>query len=122
VPQVVFTDPEVAAVGMSADEARKHGLDVRVVDYDIAKVAGAGLYADGYEGCARMVVDKTRNVVVGMTLVGPAVGEMIHAATIAVTGEVPIDRLWHAVPSFPTISEVWLRLLEALDEEIICPT
>jgi pyruvate/2-oxoglutarate dehydrogenase complex dihydrolipoamide dehydrogenase (E3) component len=97
-------------------------LDVRVVDYDIAKVAGAGLYADGYEGCARMVVDKTRNVVVGMTLVGPAVGEMIHAATIAVTGEVPIDRLWHAVPSFPTISEVWLRLLEALDAEIICPT
>jgi pyruvate/2-oxoglutarate dehydrogenase complex dihydrolipoamide dehydrogenase (E3) component len=58
VPQVVFTDPEVAAVGMSADEARKHGLDLRVVDYDIAKVAGAGLYADGYEGCARMVVDK----------------------------------------------------------------
>jgi hypothetical protein len=60
-------------------------------------------------------------VVVGMTLVGPAVGEMIHAATMAVAGEVPIDRLWHAVPSFPTISEVWLRLLEALNAEIICP-
>jgi dihydrolipoamide dehydrogenase len=122
VPQVVFTDPEVAAVGLSADQARKRGLDVRVVDYDIGNVAGATLYADGYEGCARMVVDNARNVVVGVTLVGPAVGEMIHAATIAVAGAVPIDRLRHAVPAFPTISEVWLRLLEALDEQLICPT
>ena len=100
-PQVIFTDPEVAAAGMSADQAREGGLNVRVLDYDIGKVAGAGLYADDYEGCARMVVDNARNVVVGMTLVGPAVGEMIHAATIAVAGEVPIDRLWHAVPAFP---------------------
>ncbi len=69
-----------------------------------------------------MVVDNARNVVAGMTLVGPAVGEMIHAATIAVAGEVPIDRLWHAVPAFPTISEVWLRLLEALEAELIHPT
>jgi dihydrolipoamide dehydrogenase len=122
VPQVVFTDPEVAAVGLSTDEAWQRGLDVRLVDYDIGKIAGAGLYADDYEGCARMVVDTGRNVIVGVTLVGPAVGEMIHAATIAVVGEVPIDRLRHAVPSFPTISEVWLRLLEALDEELICPT
>ena len=122
VPQVIFTDPEVAAVGMSADQAREGGLDVRVLDYDIGKVAGAWLYTDGYEGYARMVVDNARNVVVGMTLVGPAVGEMIHATTIAVAGEVPIDRLWHAVPAFPTISEVWLRLLEALEAELICPT
>ena len=40
-------------------------------------------------------------------------GELIHAATVAVAGEVPLDRLWHAVPSYPTMSEVWLRLLEA---------
>lgn len=38
--------------------------------------------------------------------------DMLHAATIAVVGEVTLDRLWHAVPSFPTMSEVWLRLLE----------
>jgi dihydrolipoamide dehydrogenase len=95
---------------------------VRVLDYDIGNVAGAWLHADGYEGCARMVVDSARKLVVGMTLVGPAVGEMIHAATIAVTGEVPIDRPWHAVPAFPTISEVWLRLLEALEAELIRPT
>jgi len=112
VPQVVFTDPEIAAVGLSEAEARTRGLRVRAVDYDIGHVAGARLHADGYRGRARMVVDEDRRVVVGLTLVGPAVGEMIHAGTIAVVGEVPLDRLWHAVPSYPTISEIWLRLLE----------
>jgi len=76
-------------------------------------VSGASLFADGYKGHARMVVDEDRGVIVGMTLVGMGVGEMIHAATIAVAGQVPLPRLWHAVPSFPTMSEVWLRLLEA---------
>jgi dihydrolipoamide dehydrogenase len=82
------------------------------VDYDIGAVAGARLFADGYAGQARMVVDEDRRVVVGATLAGPGVGEMIHAATIAVVGQVPLDLLWHAVPSYPTVSEVWLRLLE----------
>ena len=64
-------------------------------------------------GHARMVVDEDRRVIVGMTLVGMGVGELIHAASIAVAGQVPLDRLWHAVPSYPTMSEIWLRLLEA---------
>ena len=59
-----------------------------------------------------MVVDEDRKVLVGMTFAGPGVSELLHAATIAITGEVPLERLWHAVPSYPTISEVWLRLLE----------
>ncbi|MGH3245069.1 MAG: dihydrolipoyl dehydrogenase family protein [Trebonia sp.] len=113
VPQVVFTLPEVAAVGLTAEQATASGLRVRVVEYEIGNVAGASLFADGYQGHAQMVVDEDRRVIVGLTLAGPGVGEMIHAATIAVVGEVPLDRLWHAVPSYPTISEVWLRLLEA---------
>ncbi len=113
VPQVIFTVPEVAAVGLSLAEAQAARPNVREVDCDIATVAGAKLFADGYTGRARMVVDEDRKVILGVTLVGPGVGEMIHAATIAVTGQVPLDRLWHAVPSYPTISEVWLRLLEA---------
>ena len=112
VPQVVFTVPEVAAVGLTPPEADRAGLRTRVVEYEIGKVAGAGLYADGYTGHAQLVVDEQRHVIVGMTLAGPGTGEMIHAATIAVAGEVPLDRLWHAVPSYPTVSEVWLRLLE----------
>ena len=83
------------------------------MDYEIGNVAGAGVRQDGYQGTARMVVDEKRQVVLGVTLVGPDVGEMLHAATVAVVGQVPIGRLWHAVPSYPTVSEVWLRLLEA---------
>ncbi|WP_393101468.1 dihydrolipoyl dehydrogenase family protein [Streptomyces sp. LN325] len=113
VPQVVFTDPEAAAVGLSLAEAESAGLPVRAVDVDMSSVAGAGLYADGYRGKARMVVDTNREIVVGLTLVGPGVGELIHSATVAIAGEVPVSRLWHAVPSYPTVSEVWLRLLEA---------
>ena len=84
-----------------------------MVDYEIGQVAGAALYGDDYAGRARMVVDEARGVIVGMTLVGSGVGELLHAATIAVVGEVPLGRLWHAVPAYPTMSELWLRLLEA---------
>jgi dihydrolipoamide dehydrogenase len=113
VPQVVFTIPEVAAVGLTRQQAESAGRAVRVVEYEISNVAGAKLFADGYTGHAQMVVDEQRKTIVGVTLAGPGVGEMIHAATVAVAGEVPLDRLWHAVPSYPTMSEVWLRLLEA---------
>jgi pyruvate/2-oxoglutarate dehydrogenase complex dihydrolipoamide dehydrogenase (E3) component len=114
VPQVFFTDPEAAAVGLSAHEAEQAGHRVHVVDIDIGDVVkGAQLYADGYTGRARMVVDADRGYLLGVTFVGPGVSELLHSATIAVAGQVPVDRLWHAVPCFPTISEVWLRLLEA---------
>ncbi|MDQ3104845.1 MAG: NAD(P)/FAD-dependent oxidoreductase [Actinomycetota bacterium] len=112
VPQVVFSDPPAGSVGRTLQQAREAGLRVRGVDYDLGSVAGASLYADGYQGWARIVVDEDRRVVVGATFVGPGVAELVHAATVAVVGEVPVDRLWHAVPSYPTISEVWLKLLE----------
>ncbi|MFE0192725.1 dihydrolipoyl dehydrogenase family protein [Streptomyces sp. NPDC058989] len=113
VPQVVFSDPEAASVGLTAAAAERAGHRIRVVDQDLAAVAGASLYADGYRGRARMVVDLDREVLLGATFVGPGVGELLHSATVAVAGEVPLERLWHAVPAYPTISEVWLRLLEA---------
>jgi len=77
------------------------------------QMAAAALFVDGYTGHAKLVIDPGRRVLLGATFVGPGAGEMLHAATIAVVGEVSVDRLWHAVPSFPTVSEVWLRLLEA---------
>ncbi|MEJ8662114.1 MULTISPECIES: NAD(P)/FAD-dependent oxidoreductase [Streptomyces] len=112
VPQVIFTDPEVAAVGLTTREAERTGRRVKVVDYDIGGVAGAFQYAKGYRGKARMLVDLDRGTVAGVTFVGPGVAELLHSATIAVTTEAPVERLWHAVPAFPTISEVWLRLME----------
>ncbi len=112
VPQVIFTDPEVAAVGHTEASARAAGLSIRVIDYDLYWIAGASEIADDYQGRARAVVDEERRVIVGATFVGQDVGELLHAATIAIVGEVPLERLWHAVPSYPTISEVWLRWLE----------
>lgn len=108
VPQVVFTDPEVTSVGLTEPV---EGAPHRVVELDIA-VAGSSLHADGYAGKARIVVDTEREVLVGATFVGQDVAELLHSATVAIVGEVPLGRLWHAVPSFPTISEIWLRLLE----------
>ena len=113
VPQVVFTEPEVAAVGHTEASARAAGIRIRVLDYDMSWVAGASTHADHYRGQARAIVDEERRVLIGATFVGPDVAEMLHAASIAIVGEVPIDRLWHAVPSYPTLSEVWLRWLEA---------
>jgi pyruvate/2-oxoglutarate dehydrogenase complex dihydrolipoamide dehydrogenase (E3) component len=82
------------------------------VEYDMGAVIGAKLQAEGYTGWAKLVVDEDRRVLLGATFVGPAVVDLLHSATIAVTAEVPLDRLWHAVPAFPTVSEIWLRLLE----------
>jgi pyruvate/2-oxoglutarate dehydrogenase complex dihydrolipoamide dehydrogenase (E3) component len=113
VPQVTFTDPEVASVGLTEAAARKAGKNIRVLDYDLSWVAGASAYADHYRGQARAIVDDDRGVLIGATFVGPEVAELLHSATVAIVGEVPIDRLWHAVPPYPTVSEVWLRWLEA---------
>lgn len=114
VPQVFFTDPEAASVGLTAAAAAELGRPVKVVDVDMGKaVPGANFYADGYTGQARMIVDLDGGRLVGVTFVGPGVAELLHSATIAVAGQLSVDRLWHAVPCFPTISEVWLRLLEA---------
>jgi pyruvate/2-oxoglutarate dehydrogenase complex dihydrolipoamide dehydrogenase (E3) component len=111
-PSVVFTDPQVGAVGITAAQAAEQGLPHRVVEYPIGNVAGASVFADGYTGTAIAVVDTEREVLLGVTFIGPGVAELLHSATIAIVGEVPLARLWHAVPSYPTISEVWLRLLE----------
>jgi pyruvate/2-oxoglutarate dehydrogenase complex dihydrolipoamide dehydrogenase (E3) component len=112
VPQVVFTDPQVCQVGLTEAQARDRGLPVRAVEYDVGAVSGAALTAEGYRGRAKLVVDEARRIVVGASFVGPDLAELLHSATIAVVGEVPLDLLWHAVPSFPTVSEIWLRLLE----------
>ena len=113
VPNIVYGDPEVAAVGLTAAQAEQAGVDVRLAEVEFSSVSGAGILADGYEGRARLVIDGARDIVVGATFVGQDTAELVHAATVAIVGEVPVDRLWHAVPAFPTMSEVWLRLLES---------
>ena len=114
VPQVVFTDPQIASVGLTEKAARERGLEVWTAEHDLAAIAGAALVSDDPRGWAKLVVDADRAVVLGATFVGPDVAELLHSATVAVVGEVTLDRLWHAVPAYPTVSEVWLRLLEQL--------
>jgi pyruvate/2-oxoglutarate dehydrogenase complex dihydrolipoamide dehydrogenase (E3) component len=113
VPRVTFTDPQVCAVGLTEAQARDKGLEVTVVRYGTGDVPGAYTLGNGVRGTSQLVVDDARRVVVGATFTGPGLQELLHSATVAVVAEVPVDRLWHAVPSFPTVSEVWLHLLEA---------
>jgi dihydrolipoamide dehydrogenase len=112
-PRVIFTDPQVGAVGLTLEAAREKGIRVRSVDVDTGGNAGGSFVGKGAAGTARIVVDEDRRVVVGATITGPEVAEALHAATIAVIGELALDDLWHAVPAFPTRSELWLRLLES---------
>jgi len=112
-PRVIFTEPQVAAVGHTLASAEEAGLNVRAVDTPTEGSAGGSFVGHGAPGTARIVVDEDRRVIVGATFTGVEVAESLHAATIAVIGEVPLERLWHAVPCFPTRSELWLHLLEA---------
>jgi pyruvate/2-oxoglutarate dehydrogenase complex dihydrolipoamide dehydrogenase (E3) component len=112
IPRVTFTDPQVGAVGFTEAQARERGVRVRTVSCDTGGVAGAYTRGNGIHGTSFLVIDEDRKVIVGATFTGPDVQELVHGATIAVVAEVPLERLWHAVPSFPTVSEVWLRLLE----------
>jgi dihydrolipoamide dehydrogenase len=112
-PRVTFTDPQVAAVGFTLAAAEQAGIAARAVDVETGGNAGGSFVGRGAAGTARMIVDEQRRVLVGFTVSGVEVAEMLHAATIAVTSEITLDELWHAVPSFPTRNELWLRLLEA---------
>jgi dihydrolipoamide dehydrogenase len=99
-------------VGLTEKDAKRLGLNTYSVDSEMGIVVGAQLHTDGYVGHARLVIDEDKHIIVGATFIGPQVSELLYSATIAVVGQVPIDRLWHAVPCFPTVSEVWLQLLE----------
>ena len=111
-PRVTFTDPQVAAVGHTLASAQEAGIDARAVDVPTGGNAGGSFVGHGAPGTARIVVDEDRRVIVGATFTGAEIAEALHAATIAVIGEVSLDDLWHAVPCFPTRSELWLKLLE----------
>jgi len=113
IPQVLFTHPQAASVGLTLERARRNGLRARATKVPFSSAAGTQLMGKGLKGEAQLVIDEEREVLVGATFIGPFAGELLHGATIAVVGEVPLSTLWHAVPSFPTVSEVWLRLLEA---------
>jgi dihydrolipoamide dehydrogenase len=111
-PRVVYTEPQIAAVGRTLEQALQEGVPARAVDADPGQTPGASFVGKGGRSGARIVVDDEREVIVGATIVGPDVAESLHAATVAIVAEVPLRRLIHAIPAFPTRSEVWLKLLD----------
>lgn len=112
-PRVTFTDPQVAAVGKTLREAREAGLRVRTVDVPTDDTAGASFQGRETGGTSRLVVDEERELIVGATFTGFETADLLHAATIAIVGEIPLSQLRHAVPAYPSRSEIWLKLLEA---------
>lgn len=109
-PRVVFTEPQVAAVGHTSDTAAEAGIEVDIVETSTSGNAGGSFYGRNAKGTTRWLVDRERDVVIGCTITGAEVADFLHAATIAIVGEIPLARLRHAVPSFPTRSEIWLGL------------
>jgi len=116
-PRVTFTDPQVAAVGITETGARQSGIEYEIVEVPTSATAGASFYGKGTDGTCRLIIDTTDGTIKGATFTGFETAEMIHAATIAMVGEVPMDRLRHAVASFPTRSEIWLRLSEKYESQ-----
>jgi dihydrolipoamide dehydrogenase len=114
---VTFTNPEVASVGLTEQQARESGLDVETVEYDLASLAGTYVLDENYKGRAKIVLDRASDTLIGATFAGAGTAELVHSATVAVVGKVPVAALWHAVPSYPTVSEIWLRLLETLQQQ-----
>ncbi|SMX89797.1 dihydrolipoyl dehydrogenase family protein [Brevibacterium antiquum] len=121
VPQVVYSDPQVASVGMTEAEARKGGHQVEISHLPFASSAGTSLLRDDAEGTAQIVVDARTGLLLGATFVGPEAAELIHPATVAIVGDLPVHVLRQAVPSFPAASELWLPLLEGLPRRLRIP-
>ncbi|MET7400609.1 NAD(P)/FAD-dependent oxidoreductase [Dactylosporangium sp. NPDC005572] len=117
VAQVIFTDPEVGVAGLTEAAATARGHDVETVETDLSQVYGGRVQRDHYRGRAKLVVDRRTDTLLGATFVGTNIAELTHSATVAVTAGVPVQALWHAIGSFPTLSEVWSYLLEALDTQ-----
>jgi len=111
-PRVTFTDPQVAAVGLTLAAADEAGLDAVAVEVPTDGSAGASFQGKDTGGTSRLVIDQAKGTIVGATFTGFETADFLHAATVAIVGEVPVARLRHAVAAYPSRSEIWLKLLE----------
>ena len=118
VPRVIFTQPEVAAVGLTEAQAREQGIDVAVSIVDLpSSVARAYTYEENPSGTFGVVVDRGRQVLVGAWAVAPLAGEWIHTAVLAIRAEVPVSVLKDTIAQFPTFSEAIGVVLRAIPDD-----
>ncbi len=116
IPRVVFTGPEVAAVGLTSQQARDRGIDVATAELDLAKsLTRPWTYEKDPTGTLGLLADRQRKVLVGAWAVAPQSGEWIHQAALAIRAEIPIDVLVDQVAQYPTYTEGYLAALERLD-------
>ncbi|MBC7461265.1 MAG: pyridine nucleotide-disulfide oxidoreductase, partial [Thermoleophilia bacterium] len=109
--------PNLAAVGHTLKTARAAGLNVRAYDRDPQRTAAGTFYGHGTDGFARLLVALDPHCTVGATIVATDIADLLHSATIAIVGKVPLEQLRHCVAPFPTRSEVWVRLIELIDRD-----
>jgi len=115
VPRVVFSDPEVAAVGLTAEAARAAGLRVAEVTLDLVDaIARPYTYEENPRGWFGLVVDRDRDLLVGAWAVAPLAGEWIHQAVLAIRAEIPVAVLKDTIAQFPTFSEAYVSALRKL--------
>lgn len=114
VPRVVFGEPEVAAVGMTAEQARAAGIETQRVHLPLRDADRAETYGRDLFGGVGVLADRDRQVLVGAWAVGPQAGEWIHTAALAVKAEVPLAVLRDFIPQFPTFNELWGQAVRAL--------
>ncbi|KAB2847910.1 MAG: NAD(P)/FAD-dependent oxidoreductase [Hyphomicrobiaceae bacterium] len=115
IPRVVFTDPEIAAVGLTTEQAKGRGISLLEGRADLMNVARTETYAKGLGGEMGVLADRDRGILVGAWAVGPLAGEWIHQAVLAVKAEIPVEMLLDTVAQFPTFSEAYLGALDGLE-------
>jgi len=101
-PRVTFSDPEVASVGMTEAQAREAGLDVAVTVKYLGATFRGWLHGPGNSGLIKLIGDKTRDVLVGATAMGPHGGEVLGLLSLAVHAEVPLAKIRSMIYAYPT--------------------
>jgi pyruvate/2-oxoglutarate dehydrogenase complex dihydrolipoamide dehydrogenase (E3) component len=115
IPRVVFAEPEIAAVGLTTDAARRQGVDVTTAQVNLPEVIHRPeTYETEPSGTLELIADRKRRVLVGAWAVAPLAGEWIHTAALAIRAEVPIDVLLDGIAQFPTYNEAYYQAAAAL--------
>lgn len=115
VPRVVFSDPEVAAVGLSEEQARERGIDAVATRVELpSAIARPWTYEEHPRGSLGLVADRERQVLVGAWAVAPLASEWIHVAVLAIKAEIPLAVLRDTIPQFPSFTEAYLSALREL--------